>query len=221
MHMITKELIQDVEAEEIKVQAPFIARSLRLLAGLAACQGDDAVACVLYEESLAITGELDYKRYIAACLEDLANVAATQGQPAYAARLWNMAESLRGTISITLSSADRTAYKRPVTAGSARQNHLPGQVFAVQELAPVPERVNTVPRSANTGKEQSIYPAGLTAREVEVLQLVAQGLTDAQVAECLVISPRTVNWHLTSIYSKLQVSSRCAATRYAIEHQLI
>ncbi len=219
--MITKELIQDVEAEEIKVQAPFIARSLRLLAGLAACQGDDAVACVLYEESLAITGELDYKRYIAACLEDLANVAATQGQPAYAARLWNMAESLRGTISMSLSSADRTAYKRPVTAGSSRQNHLPGQVFAVQELAPVPERVNTVPRSANTGKEQSIYPAGLTAREVEVLQLVAQGLTDAQVAECLVISPRTVNWHLTSIYSKLQVSSRCAATRYAIEHQLI
>src|SRR6266567_137038 len=146
MHMITKELIQDAEAENIKVQVPFIARSLQLLAGVAACQGDDAVACVLYEESLAIAGELDYKWYIAACLEDLARVAATQGQPAYAARLWHMAE---------------------------------------------------------------------------VLRLVAQGLTDVQVAELLVISPRTVNWHLTSIYSKLQVSSRCAATRYAIEHQLI
>ena len=96
MHMITKELIQDAEAENIKVQVPFIARSLRLLAGVAACQGDDAVACVLYEESLAIAGELDYKWYIAACLEDLARVAATQGQPAYAARLWHMAESLRG-----------------------------------------------------------------------------------------------------------------------------
>ncbi len=63
--------------------------------------------------------------------------------------------------------------------------------------------------------------AGLTAREVEVLRLVAQGLSDAQVAEQLVISPRTVNWHLTSIYSKLGVSSRAAATRYAIEHRLI
>src|SRR5690242_6655287 len=73
MHMITKELIQDAEAENIKVQVPFIARSLRLLAGVAACQGDDAVACVLYEESLAIAGELDYKWYIAACLEDLAS----------------------------------------------------------------------------------------------------------------------------------------------------
>ena len=65
------------------------------------------------------------------------------------------------------------------------------------------------------------YPAGLTAREVEVLRLVAQGLTYAQVAEQLVISPRTVNWHLTSIYSKLGVSSRAAATRRAIEQKLL
>ena len=63
--------------------------------------------------------------------------------------------------------------------------------------------------------------AGLTAREVKVLHLVAQGLTDAQVAEQLVISPCTVNWHLTSIYSKLQVSSRAAATRFAIEQHLV
>jgi len=41
------------------------------------------------------------------------------------------------------------------------------------------------------------------------------------VAEQLVISPRTVNWHLTSIYSKLGVSSRAAATRFAIEQHLV
>jgi DNA-binding NarL/FixJ family response regulator len=56
---------------------------------------------------------------------------------------------------------------------------------------------------------------------VEVLRLVAQGLTDAQVAEQLVISRRTVNWYLTSIYSKIGVPSRSAATRYAIEHKLV
>jgi DNA-binding CsgD family transcriptional regulator len=61
---------------------------------------------------------------------------------------------------------------------------------------------------------------GLTEREVEVLRSVAQGLTDAQVAEQLVISPRTVHSHLNSIYSKLGISSRSAATRYAIEHDL-
>jgi DNA-binding NarL/FixJ family response regulator len=61
---------------------------------------------------------------------------------------------------------------------------------------------------------------GLTEREIEVLRAVAQGLTDAQVAERLVISPRTVHSHLNSIYSKLSISSRSAATRYAIEHDL-
>jgi len=61
---------------------------------------------------------------------------------------------------------------------------------------------------------------GLTEREIEVLRCVAQGLTDAQVAERLVISPRTVHSHLNSIYSKLGISSRSAATRYAFEHDL-
>jgi DNA-binding NarL/FixJ family response regulator len=64
-------------------------------------------------------------------------------------------------------------------------------------------------------------PFGLTAREVEVLRLLAQGLSDAQIAEHLVISPRTVNRHVTSLYSKLSVSSRAAATRLAHEHHLL
>ncbi|TMC86489.1 MAG: response regulator transcription factor, partial [Chloroflexi bacterium] len=60
----------------------------------------------------------------------------------------------------------------------------------------------------------------LTEREIEVLRAVAQGLTDIQVAERLVISHRTVHSHLNSIYSKLGITSRSAATRYAIEHDL-
>ncbi len=70
-------------------------------------------------------------------------------------------------------------------------------------------------------KSPPTYPAGLTAREVEVLCLVAQGLTDAQVAEQLVISPRTVNGHLRSIYNKINVTSRSAATRYAVDQNLV
>ena len=62
--------------------------------------------------------------------------------------------------------------------------------------------------------------AGLTPRELDVLQLVAQGLTDAAAAELLFISPRTVSQHLRSIYGKLGVSSRSAATRFALEHGL-
>src|SRR2546421_1545061 len=60
----------------------------------------------------------------------------------------------------------------------------------------------------------------LTEREIEVLRAVAQGLTDIQVAERLVISHRTVHSPLNSIYSKLGITSRSAATRYAIEHDL-
>jgi DNA-binding NarL/FixJ family response regulator len=64
------------------------------------------------------------------------------------------------------------------------------------------------------------YPAGLSTREVDVLRLVAQGLTNQQVAERLYLSPRTVEQHLRSIYNKLGVSTRAAATRFAIEHRL-
>ena len=75
--------------------------------------------------------------------------------------------------------------------------------------------------SAAPGKGRAHNSAGLTAREVQVLLLVAQGLSDAEVAARLVLTRRTVNWYLTTIYSKIGVSSRSAATRYAFEHQLI
>jgi DNA-binding NarL/FixJ family response regulator len=69
--------------------------------------------------------------------------------------------------------------------------------------------------------KQPTSPNGLTAREVEVLRLLAQGLTSAQIAERLVIGVVTVNFHVRSIYSKLGVTSRAAATRYALEHGLV
>jgi DNA-binding NarL/FixJ family response regulator len=65
------------------------------------------------------------------------------------------------------------------------------------------------------------YPAGLTAREVDVLRLVAVGLSDAETAEQLVLSVRTVNAHLRSIYRKLGVGTRAAAGRFAEENGLL
>ena len=63
-------------------------------------------------------------------------------------------------------------------------------------------------------------PFGLTAREAEVLRLLAEGLPDARIAERLFISVPTVKAHLRSIYGKLGVPSRSAATRVALEHHL-
>ena len=62
---------------------------------------------------------------------------------------------------------------------------------------------------------------GLSPREIEVLRLVAEGLTDGQVAERLYVSPRTVSNHLRSIYKKLGVPSRAAAARKAVEQDLL
>ncbi|HLI52559.1 MAG TPA: AAA family ATPase, partial [Thermomicrobiaceae bacterium] len=64
------------------------------------------------------------------------------------------------------------------------------------------------------------YPAGLTAREVEVLRLVAHGLSNPAIADQLFLSRRTVDTHLSTIYRKLDVTTRTAAARFAIEHDL-
>ena len=64
------------------------------------------------------------------------------------------------------------------------------------------------------------YPDGLSDREVVVLRVVAEGLTNAQVASRLHLSEHTVAAHLRSIFGKIGVSSRSAATRYALEHGL-
>jgi DNA-binding NarL/FixJ family response regulator len=66
-----------------------------------------------------------------------------------------------------------------------------------------------------------IYPAGLSAREVEILRLVAGGLTNIEVAERLFLSSRTVDWHLSSVYRKLGLRSRTEATRFASDHGLL
>ena len=64
-------------------------------------------------------------------------------------------------------------------------------------------------------------PAGLTAREAEVLRLVASGRSNAQIAADLVLSEKTVARHLSNIFTKLDVGSRTAATAYAFENKLV
>jgi DNA-binding NarL/FixJ family response regulator len=80
----------------------------------------------------------------------------------------------------------------------------------------------TTPSTAGQPSHSSTpeHPAGLTSREVEVLRLVAEGMTSARIAKELFVGTRTVETHITSIYHKLGVSSRAAATRFALEHGL-
>jgi HD-GYP domain-containing protein (c-di-GMP phosphodiesterase class II) len=65
------------------------------------------------------------------------------------------------------------------------------------------------------------WPAGLTAREVDVLRLVARGLSSKQIAAQLVITPKTARNHIEHIYTKIDASSRVAASLFATEHGLL
>jgi NarL family two-component system response regulator LiaR len=74
-------------------------------------------------------------------------------------------------------------------------------------------------RSAQQVESATIEP--LTKRELEILNLVAQGLTNPQIAERLVISPSTVQFHVHNILGKLGVGTRTEAVTKAIQHKLI
>lgn len=64
-------------------------------------------------------------------------------------------------------------------------------------------------------------PAGLTEREVEVLQLIAAGMTNNEIADALYLSAKTISRHLSNIFTKIGVNSRAAATAFAFEYSLV
>ena len=64
-------------------------------------------------------------------------------------------------------------------------------------------------------------PGGLSRREIEVLRLVADGRTAGEIATQLFISSRTAEHHIQNIYTKIGVSSRAAATRWAVKHKVV
>ena len=205
---------------------------LAYLGRIKAHQGDFAGAHILLEESLTEARTLDdYAR--AFCLERLAVVVAAQGEHVWTARLLSVAESLRENRGTPVPPAERTDYEPAMAAARAS---LGEQAFAsawAQGRSMTFEQVLTVSRRSaisppvsaeqapKATMKQATYPAGLTAREVEVLRLVAQGLSNAEIAEQLVISLLTVKAHMRSLYNKLGIGSRSAATRYAIEHHLM
>ena len=82
--------------------------------------------------------------------------------------------------------------------------------------------VDAVLRAAGHAvRRRSSWPAGLTQREVEVLRLVARGLSTREIADQLVISPKTAANHVEHIYTKIGVSNRARAALFAMRHGLM
>jgi non-specific serine/threonine protein kinase len=218
-----------------------IAWTLSRVARAAAAQGDNAAAFARYKESLALFREVDDLAGLASCLGGWAALVARQGEATWAARLWGAAESLHAVkrphdsfilpdmdtgdeqlMATTRAQLGQRAFAQALAEGGMM---TPEQALAARDEPPIPDRTpaksDMEPGTETHQRPSPTSPHGLTEREVEVLRLVARGLTDAQIAEELVISPRTVNAHLRSIYNKLGITSRNAATYVAIEHQLI
>ena len=206
------------------------AHTLVMLGRVALSEHQYQQADTYYRDSLVLCQDLGEKEGIALALEGLAGIAGALGQARSAARLLGTAETLREATDVALSPLDRAFNERTLASIWAR---LGEQVFQKerdqgraltleQALARHSPLAPTMPSSPMfTPIPSPPFPNELTAREVEVLRLVAQGLSDRAVAERLVISPRTVQGHVRSIFNKIQVNSRAAATRYAIEHQLV
>ena len=205
---------------------------LSLLGEIRRRQGDLIQAKAVCSEGLVLAREASSRFAMGWNLIGLARVAADEGQLEQAARLFGAAEPcLHPDVMDLLERAD---YERAVAEVRARLGKkafalawaegrfmTPEQVLAAHGQGTIPVPVSEELLSSSPTKSPASYPAGLTSRELEVLRLVAQGLTSAQIAEHLTLSVLTVNTHVRSIYSKLGVTSRSAATRWAMEHHLV
>jgi predicted ATPase/DNA-binding CsgD family transcriptional regulator len=209
-----------------------LSRPLDNLGWAALLGGELGRAKPQFGENLALSKVRGDRGTLLMSLEGLACVAGAEGEDLRAARLFGAAEALMGVIGYRLVPQERAvlepyrasvrtrlgeaAWEKAVAEGEAlgvdqATEYALSKERSSKHFSPTQSAVSSTPE----------HPAGLSPREVEVLGLVAEGLTNAQVAERLFLSPRTVQRHLNSIYHKLGVSSRTAATRFALEHRLL
>jgi predicted ATPase/DNA-binding CsgD family transcriptional regulator len=214
-------------------QRRVLAESLAILARIVLYQGERTEARVLYDESLEIARELNHMWLIASCLEGRAGMAAEEGQLTWAAQLWGAADALRETIRVSIPLIERLDNERSITTARTRLGEknfaaaweagramTPEQAITSQGKALIAHLAAPATTSSSTYPVASTYPAGLTAREVEVLRLVAGGLTSGEIALELLISEKTVAHHLTHIFNKTSSENRAAAAAFAIRHGL-
>src|SRR5205823_11363079 len=98
----------------------------------------------------------------------------------------------------------------PLEQATAEALALVDAMLAVATEPPRPAHTTVAP-----------FPDGLTAREVEVLRLIATGQSTREIAAALVISEATVTRHVTNLYGKIGARGRADATAYAFRHQLV
>lgn len=213
-----------------------VAYTLYTLGRVALAENDHTRSQDLLTESVTLFRELGDRWGLAACLESLAIVSLSQSvreeAAVRAARLWGAAEVMREALGAPQTPIDSRVNRRHQDSARVRlhpehweASWAAGRALPFNEVLAAIAGDQVATRTVNASTTGDVpsqtYPAGLTRREVEVLGLVSEGLSNGEVAARLHLSPRTVGQHLGSIYGKLGVGSRAAATRFAVEHRLI
>ncbi len=207
--------------------------TLERLGWAALLRGDQERAKTWHEENLRLSQKLGNTLIATESLEGLACAIGTKGEAQRAAKLFGAAQALREAVGYQQSPGERAVQEPYLLAARSRLGETweaalaEGRAMGLEQaidcaLSDEPS-ITTLSSTHEQTPTSSLpeHPAGLTSREVEVLGLVATGMTNAQVAQRLFLSPRTVQRHLNSVFHKLGVSSRTAATRFALEHGLV
>ena len=200
--------------------------TLERLGWAALLGGDQEQAKTWHEENLRLSQKLSNKLMATESLEGLACAVGAKGEAERAAKLFGAAQALREAVGYQQPPSARAVQEPYLVAARSRLEETweaalaEGRAMELEEAveyALSEEELSTATLSSSRPE----HPAGLTSREIEILGLVAAGMTSAQIAKELFLSPRTVEAHLASIYHKLGVTSRAAATRFALEHDLL
>lgn len=184
-----------------------------------ACGDDVAAARVAAEELTGLAVQLDKPFLLALAAQVAGTVLIAENDPS--AALVELRRAWRGWRELDApydAARMRVLIARACRAlgdddGAEMEFDAASSTFA--ELGATPDVALVASLSRICG---SFPPGGLTAREIEVLTLVAKGLTNRDVAQTLVISEKTVASHVSHIFTKLGLTSRSAATAYAYEH---
>jgi non-specific serine/threonine protein kinase len=199
------------------------------LAKVARALGDYDRADALLIESLGFWWEYEDKLGIASCLRGLAIVAALTHRSERAARLFGAYEALREAIGASIPR-HHARYDRAVASAHASLGTsafeaawAAGRALPLAEAMTEAMTVSSAPPGAAIAENAPMVDEqrGLTARELEVLRLVAAGRSNSAIAEALFMSTRTAQTHVQHILNKLGVANRAEAAAYAAKHGLL
>lgn len=199
------------------------------LASIARQRGDLRLVLFVLQDNLPQMAEMKNPNALATYLAEFAALACAVTKFDDAARLFGAAQngfdtSSAGGESFSLDEFSQNVNRARAALGEQAFSaaYEEGRSLDLEAAIVLAERVTLSPEilKITTHATTKPDPDALTPREVQVLELLAEGLSNSQIAERLVISRRTVTTHLTVIYNKLGVKSRSAATRYALDHHL-